>query len=168
MHIHISEIPEQGIHKTYSVHIESEDFSSIDKITGELDIIKSGQRIFIKGALKADILLMCSRCLKSYSCKVDTALESCYVPFNETHTEKEHELSKDELNVSFYDNDIINLHDFLTEQILLSVPMKRLCKTDCKGLCPICGQNLTDNPCQCRQEQIDPRLSALAKLLKKT
>ncbi|MGB9809870.1 MAG: YceD family protein, partial [Caldanaerobacter sp.] len=49
--------------------------------------------------------------------------------------------------------------------VILSLPMKFLCKEDCKGLCPICGTNLNYGSCSCKREDIDPRLEVLSKLL---
>ncbi|MCI8590548.1 MAG: DUF177 domain-containing protein [Clostridiales bacterium] len=53
----------------------------------------------------------------------------------------------------------------LLEEILLSVPSKILCREDCKGLCPKCGQDLNTGACSCSHKEIDPRLAVLAKLL---
>jgi len=48
------------------------------------------------------------------------------------------------------------------EQVLLSVPMKPLCRNDCAGLCPVCGRDLNEGACNCRKEELDPRLAPLA------
>src|SRR3990172_10852221 len=153
MHIYVSEIPEQGIHKTFSTHLESKEFSSPGEASVVLDIIKVGTRVFIRGSLCADILLTCCRCLENYSFHVDTVLESCYAPSNEASDEKEHELTKEDLEVSFYRDDVIDLNEFLIEQILLTIPMRILCSAECKGLCHMCGQDLNKGTCHCKGEQ---------------
>jgi len=56
------------------------------------------------------------------------------------------------------------LEDVLREQVLLSLPVRTLCKPDCKGLCPRCGQNRNSQPCSCDEGQPDPRWEALAEL----
>ncbi|MEG1887489.1 MAG: DUF177 domain-containing protein, partial [Oscillospiraceae bacterium] len=71
------------------------------------------------------------------------------------------------------DNDeIIEVGDYKLEigelchaEVVLSVPMKYLCNSDCKGICQTCGKNLNDGPCGCATKAIDPRLEALSKLL---
>ncbi|MBR5977213.1 MAG: DUF177 domain-containing protein [Clostridia bacterium] len=57
-----------------------------------------------------------------------------------------------------------DLEGLATEDVLLYLPSKFLCKEDCKGICPTCGKDLNDGPCGCKKE-IDPRLAGLAALL---
>ncbi len=59
----------------------------------------------------------------------------------------------------------LDLEDPMREYALLSIPMLPLCREDCKGLCPQCGANLNDGPCDCDTEQVDDRLAALKHLL---
>ncbi|HCC02150.1 MAG TPA: nucleic acid-binding protein [Ruminococcaceae bacterium] len=61
----------------------------------------------------------------------------------------------------------LDVDNLLREDILLALPTKFLCKEDCKGLCPICGKNLNEGPCDCKQHQIDPRLEVLKQLIDK-
>ena len=60
----------------------------------------------------------------------------------------------------------LNLEDFCYPDIVMSLPTKLLCREDCKGLCPTCGKDLNDGDCGCQVKEIDPRLAALAELLK--
>ncbi len=60
----------------------------------------------------------------------------------------------------------LDLEDFCYPDIVMSLPTKLLCKADCKGLCPVCGTNLNEGNCGCETKEIDPRLAALAELLK--
>jgi uncharacterized protein len=64
------------------------------------------------------------------------------------------------------DNDNIDLSVLLREDILLELPSKVLCKTNCKGICAVCGKNLNDGSCSCNKHMIDPRLEKLKELLK--
>lgn len=61
----------------------------------------------------------------------------------------------------------LDLDDLIYTETVLSLPMKHLCKDDCKGLCGKCGKNLNDGECGCPKKEIDPRLAALADLLNK-
>ena len=58
----------------------------------------------------------------------------------------------------------LDLEQLVWEDILLSLPSKLLCRDDCKGICPQCGQNLNEGTCECKKE-IDPRFAALLDLL---
>ena len=60
----------------------------------------------------------------------------------------------------------LDLDELVFTEIIISLPMKHLCREDCKGLCTVCGKNLNESICQCETKTIDPRLSALAELLK--
>ena len=60
----------------------------------------------------------------------------------------------------------LDLEEFCYDEILLSLPTKFLCDENCKGLCPTCGQDLNQGECSCNEKEIDPRLAALAELLK--
>ncbi len=60
----------------------------------------------------------------------------------------------------------LDLDELVYSEVLVSLPMKHLCHTDCRGICPKCGSNLNDGKCDCPEKEIDPRLAVLAELLK--
>jgi uncharacterized protein len=74
------------------------------------------------------------------------------------------EVLDDDLGVSFYKGDEIDLGQLMREQFYLSLPMKPLCSPDCKGLCPQCGINRNRETCTCDTKWIDPRFEALKRL----
>jgi uncharacterized protein len=59
----------------------------------------------------------------------------------------------------------LELDEIIISDILLSLPQKNLCQSDCKGLCTICGHNLNTGECSCDKRQIDPRLEILKQLM---
>ncbi len=59
----------------------------------------------------------------------------------------------------------LDLDELISGEVIVSVPMKHLCRDDCRGICPRCGKNLNEGECDCPKKEIDPRLSALAELL---
>lgn len=59
----------------------------------------------------------------------------------------------------------LDLDELIYTEVIMSLPMKHLCKKECKGICSKCGKNLNDGNCNCETKEIDPRLSALAELL---
>lgn len=61
---------------------------------------------------------------------------------------------------------LLNLDELVQDDILLSLPSKLLCRKDCKGLCPQCGQNRNHGTCKCTNQTVDPRWAALGELLK--
>lgn len=60
----------------------------------------------------------------------------------------------------------LDLDELVYSEVIVSLPMKHLCRGDCRGICPKCGKALNDGDCDCPKKEIDPRLSALAELLK--
>ena len=59
----------------------------------------------------------------------------------------------------------LDVDDFIYTETVVNLPMKHLCKEDCKGVCSKCGKDLNDGKCDCPEREIDPRLSVLAQLL---
>ena len=59
----------------------------------------------------------------------------------------------------------LDLDELIYSEVIVSLPMKHLCKEDCKGICFKCGKNLNEGKCDCPEKELDPRLSALAELL---
>ncbi len=79
-------------------------------------------------------------------------------------TEAEREIEEDDLETSYYRDDQIDLNELMREQFYLALPMKPLCREDCKGLCAQCGTNLNTGTCDCAPVWEDPRLAALKAL----
>ena len=76
----------------------------------------------------------------------------------------ERSITAPETEIGYYQKDSLLLEDVLREQVLLSLPVRTLCKPDCKGLCPRCGQNRNSQACSCDEGPSDPRWEALAGL----
>jgi uncharacterized protein len=77
--------------------------------------------------------------------------------------EEEVEIVEDELMIGFFSGDGVNLADVVREQVLLSVPMKIVCRPDCRGLCPVCGENRNDKECDCSLQYEDSPFAFLKK-----
>lgn len=101
---------------------------------------------------------VCARCLEEFENNVTTNFSAIIV---------------DEINEDYEAADIeilikdgcIDLEDSIKQIVYLSMPMKALCKDDCKGICPKCGKNLNTGKCDCNDFVIDPRLEKLKTLL---
>lgn len=108
----------------------------------------------------------CHRCLVDTENKINTRLSGRLVDSREDFEEIENEDDEDE-NVLYYENSNLNLDEYIIEQVILSLPMKTICKEDCKGLCSKCGINLNLSKCDCVHYDIDPRLEKLKDFLPK-
>lgn len=129
--------------------------------------LKNGADVKGKAYARADIVYLdlnisfdffgvCDRCAediqKSYSFDVNRIVVS--------HLENEEE---DDDYIVVEDN-VLDLDEFVYQEIQLFLPQKMLCSDDCKGLCPKCGKNLNKEKCGCEKE-VDPRMAALLQLL---
>jgi uncharacterized protein len=101
----------------------------------------------------------CDRCGTEFNSKLKSEYQMVYL-MNETPVET------DSINVTYLSKtaDKIELKNDMREFALLSVPMKNLCKEDCKGLCPSCGVDLNIEKCKCKNDEIDPRWKPLMNL----
>jgi uncharacterized metal-binding protein YceD (DUF177 family) len=78
--------------------------------------------------------------------------------------EVEHELEKDELGVLVLDGEHLDTEPVIQEQVVLEIPMKPLCASECKGLCPRCGADRNLTPDCCAEPAGDERWEALGTL----
>jgi uncharacterized protein len=62
------------------------------------------------------------------------------------------------------EDDVIDLEPMVRDALLLELPLAPLCRDDCAGLCPTCGANRNDEPCDCAEAEPDPRWAALRSL----
>ena len=104
--------------------------------------------------------LACSRCLEPFELPVDASFDVRYLPQSE-NTGDEREVEEDDLSDAFYRDEQIDLGQLMEEQFYLALPMKPLCREDCKGLCASCGTNLNEATCDCQVRWEDPRLAGL-------
>ena len=113
---------------------------------------------------KCDVRLeqTCSRCLEPAVTDAKADFDLVYRPQDAGVQSGEHSISQGETEIGYYNGEGLLLEDALKEQILLTLPVRPLCKEDCKGLCVHCGQNLNLKPCACNKEILDPRWLALA------
>jgi len=164
MKIIIPDIPQEGIDVEIQETIASDGAPFV--IHARLKIEKMGSEIMVKGNLKAEVELQCSRCLKKFAGNVSVPVDVVYRPVEELKGEDHHEITSEELDSDFYAGDELDLVSLLKEQVALNIPMKPLCNDLCRGLCLNCGADLNMSACSCSQKNIDPRFKELKKLLK--
>lgn len=169
---------------------ESGDFRVTSPVHLTADLTKSGAKVLLKGRLTATLELACSRCVEMFEVPVDATLDLTFVPAVEPakpvvetavparqkkaprhgHVDVEldgTEVAADDLGLSEYSGDAIDLGQMMREQFYLALPMKPLCQPDCKGLCPVCGKNRNRETCSCESTWVDPRFEVLKNFRKK-
>lgn len=145
------------------------EFSPASPLTGTIHLEKPGDHILIRGELTGELQYTCSRCLELFSapleCRFELVLEPG-IPPGAGEEGVEIELRADELDLDYYAGDELDLDRIIKEQILLAMPLKPLCREDCRGLCPHCGANLNRDSCSCGEVKMQHPFAILEKLKK--
>jgi uncharacterized protein len=144
------------------------------RVTAPVDlrmvIHKDHDRFRLVGTVKTELELQCSRCLEPFKLPVDREFDLRYLPGGAAEPkpdadDDEIEVEDDDVAMTFYRDEQIDLNELLREQFYLALPMKPLCSADCRGICPQCGTNRNTAPCDCNPQWEDPRMAGLKTLL---
>lgn len=126
----------------------------------DVEYYRSELDVFFRGALHGQVIGTCARCLEEYAFGVDQPFVFVLAPrVAEVGGAR---LSADDMALSYYEGEEIDLTPLVHEQIILALPTRPLCGEACRGLCPRCGANLNAGACGCATTASpDPRLAAL-------
>ena len=134
------------------------------KAVGSAELLNLLGEIRVSGEVTGTLAGECDRCLEPTSLAVAAGFDLRYSPDLEVDQGDEIEIAEEESEIGFYQGEGLELADIVREQVLLSLPLQRLCSPGCKGLCPTCGQNRNVMNCQCRPAQTDERWAALKQI----
>ena len=137
-----------------SVHLEPD--LNVSDLTGSARITRAAQGLLVQVKIQAYVQTECVRCLSDFSQPLEIDFTELYAFTSNSVTES---------GLIFPESGKIDLAPIVREEMLLAIPISQLCQPDCKGLCPVCGENLNETICHHDDEAIDPRLSALRSLL---
>jgi uncharacterized protein len=141
-----------------------EEFRVVAPVDLDVQVHKDANKVRVTGRVATTLQLACSRCLEPFDVPVDTTFDALLLPAEVNTGAGEQEVADEDLGVSFYEDETIDLAGLMREQFYLALPMKPLCQPDCKGLCPVCGINRNRETCDCENEWTDPRFDALKRL----
>jgi uncharacterized protein len=134
-----------------SFTLEGEEIGFIDPILVEGVFTMLGDIISFNGKIKTTLRLVCSRCLENFNYGLEMDID-----------EKFSKVIHDEDNdIIIINSDRVDFSPIIETNLILSLPMKKLCEEECKGLCSVCGTNLNYSNCNCEKNDIDPRLAKL-------
>jgi uncharacterized protein len=127
-----------------------------------------GEEIRIAGNLTGTMESSCSRCLEPARNEIQKSFDLFFRERDEElFDEDEVELTEEDTRTAFFTGTQLAIGDVLREQVLLALPMKALCRVDCKGLCPVCGTNRNQNTCSCSGEEFSPHMEKLLEIKRK-
>ncbi len=177
--VNAAEVP---IHRAFTpeelrLGVDPDDLRILGDVRFDGVLQKKDQRFRLKGRVQATLELTCGRCAEPFQLPIDTEVDLTYVPQSAAQSsfhgggahakgsDPEVELNDEDLTTAYYRDHVLDLAEMLREQFYLAMPMRPLCREDCKGLCPHCGTNLNTATCSCDVRWQDPRLSGLQSLL---
>ena len=134
-------------------------------VAGSAEMLaNSGGEVRVQGRYSVEMTAQCDRCLGRASFPLNAAFDLFYQPMSLIAKDEEIEIDEGEAEIGFYEGGGMDLEDILREQVLLALPMQRVCREDCKGICPVCGRNRNETTCDCSIESADDRWGALRNL----
>ncbi len=123
----------------------------------------TGGEVRVHGRIRTELEVECDRCLGGTSFPIDAPFDLFYKPL-EDEPEEEVAIDEGEAEMGFYELPGLELEDIVREQVLLQLPMQRVCSAACKGICPMCGVNRNETECSCHPPSGDDRWMALRDL----
>ena len=180
MKINVEEIPPGGlrlvIHEEvkdnpqYAALEDSEEINYTAPLHVELILMRIREIVEMTGRLKSRIATTCSRCLADLAVDLENRFQLVYTRRPGTKArpsmQKEIELTTEDVGLMLFDGEVIDIGPGIFEEALAALPLKPLCRDDCRGLCPRCGADLNRENCRCRGKDVDPRLAKLLQLKK--
>ena len=140
------------------------DCTFIEPLRIELTVVKEYDHVRAEGKVETRTRLSCSRCLTDYEAVIASPFTIFYIPGSDAAQDEEVELAEQDLISVAYSGDEIDFTNEIAEQVLMEIPLKPLCKEECKGLCIICGTDLNLADCGCSRAPANLTFSALQNL----
>jgi len=153
----------QGKEAILNIPYEAEEFFDgfenrkiLSKTDLKLSILNMGDsKLKLSGSIEVVLLLECGRCLQPVESKVSADFEYSIIEPDGYH-------EPDDEGQDFMKGYELDTETLINNELIMSLPMKVLCKETCKGLCPVCGKNLNDGECGCDTFIPDPRMAAIS------
>jgi uncharacterized protein len=127
-------------------------------LRGVARVTRAAQGLLVQVRMQALIETACVRCLKGFDLPLS-------IDFTELYAFTPNSVTDSGLLVP--ENGKIDLEPIVRDEMFLAIPISPLCDPECKGLCPVCGNNLNETTCVHDDEAIDSRLTVLKALLQK-
>ncbi|MBU0730480.1 MAG: DUF177 domain-containing protein [Proteobacteria bacterium] len=171
MLVKFDEIPEDGLR----IEIEDEswfpdrDLKRTGAVRSWIFLERRGCRVFVSGYIDVELQLSCDRCLEAFSFRPipDFRMVAELVASSSTgQSIEEHLLGSNEMDVMFLEKPVIDVFELLDQQILLALPVKKLCNEECRGICSQCGSNINVQVCSCESKAKITPFTVLAQLKK--
>lgn len=138
-------------------------YSILDKKPFTLNLVNvMGQKLLVNGETEIQLTVPCDRCLEDVTISVPVKIDY------EFRISEEQIVPAEDEEYSFLSEDYreLSVDAMVHDEILVNWPDKVLCRDDCKGICPVCGQNLNKKDCGCDRVVLDPRMAKFQDIFK--
>jgi uncharacterized protein len=141
-----------------AVHFMRGTYPILDKQEVHLHVENTGRnQLHVEADTKITLALTCDRCLDEVPWTCEIQLEKEY-----DKSDRDDEWNQE----SFIEENNLDVGRLISAELLPKIPMKVLCKDDCKGICPVCGTNRNKRDCGCDQSVPDPRMAVIQDIFK--
>jgi len=165
------ELESEELPEAYPVLVEAaleEGCSFVAPLQTRLRVFRVDEMIEVEGSVESRVRLSCSRCLAEYEEPLVGRFALTYVreipEIKDENDDEEVELSAEEMGLTLFHGEEIDLGEAIAEQVLMALPMHPLCQEECRGLCPQCGKNLNEGSCNCEQPVFSSKFAVLKNL----
>jgi len=169
MRFHVAQLLRDGVGATRSYEVHEADVVVTDDgsrslVEGTVGLLRTKSGILAEATLRLHYPEVCSRCLIPIEVPLELHIEEEYQPIVDVLTGAASPRPEDSSAFLIDEHHVLDLTEAVRQYRLLAAPMQPLCRPDCAGLCPVCGQNLNESSCACPHDEYDPQWSVLAKL----
>jgi uncharacterized protein len=159
-----------GTTRTHVVDVElpnlDEELQLRAPVQGEVTFMRTSDGVLVTGVLHTEVEISCDRCLEPFVVPVSISLEESFLATVDILTGMPVELEEGADRAVLIDSQhTLDLTEVVRQDILVALPMHPVCSPDCRGLCPECGKNLNEGPCDCQPAPVDLRWEALRDLV---
>jgi len=143
------------------------DFRCTAPIHGKLTLTNTSHHLLVRGDLATTVVAECARCLKEVLIPVKAQIEEEFpLPKIDARGAAHWEIEGEPSTI--VEDYTLDTGELARQHLSLAVPMAPVCDDACQGLCPTCGKNLNEGPCECPVAEIDERLAGLRALLEES
>ncbi len=133
-------------------------------VVGEVSFTRTNSGILVKGTMKTEAEVTCSRCLRMFTCPLTLKVEDEYFPTIDILSGTPLPPPEEPGAFTINEHHILDLAESVCHYATMTIPMKPLCRQDCAGLCPQCGKDMNQEPCGCPPQEMDSRWAKLREL----
>lgn len=139
-----------------SIRFDDEELKVLEPLEFQGEFRSYDDIVNIKGSITGVIELECSRCLKNFSLHIETDMDDEFT--NNSNQEDD--------SIILVEGDVLDITEIIVNNVISTLPIKKLCNENCKGLCHECGVDLNVHNCNCDYQDVDIRMAKLMDLFK--